>query len=113
MTRGFRKIKGQGSIHAGLYWSEQVIGLSLGLAIPAVAGVYLDKWLDSSPICTVGGALLGFAVLMLRLIQMVSPNRPREQATTVSPDSASPADLPVDAADDSPTASSTGDGATP
>lgn len=74
--RGYRAIQGQGSIHAGLYWGHQVLGLSMGMAVPAVIGWGLDEWLGTDPWLTVIGAVLGFAVLMLRLVQMVSADAP-------------------------------------
>lgn len=81
---GYRKIKGQGSIHAGVFWAERVLGLSLGLAIPAVFGVWLDSKFNISPVCTVIGALLGFVLLMTQLIQMVTPDKPADESPSES-----------------------------
>ena len=90
--RGYRPIKGQGSVQAGLYWAHEATALSLGLAIPAVLGYFLDEWLGWAPVCTVTGALLGFALLMIRLIQMVTPDTAPPSSLQPLPDDAGKAD---------------------
>ena len=74
--RGYRPIKGQGSIHAGIYWSHQVMSMSIGLVVPMLIGWFADSQLGTEPALTVVGVFVGFALLMYRLWQMISPDAP-------------------------------------
>ena len=86
---GYRPIKGQGSIQAGLYWSHQVTSMSLGLVFPVLIGWWVDSKFETKPAGIVVGALIGFALLMYRLLQMISPNAPSlNQKQPTPPDDA-------------------------
>ena len=72
--RGYRPIKGQGSIQAGIFWAERVTAMSVGLVAPVVIGWAVDWKFDTQPWGIVIGALVGFALLMTRLMQMITPD---------------------------------------
>lgn len=54
----------------GFDWAGRVTTLGLEFALPPLAGVYLDRWWGSSPVATLVGAVLGFAVGMMHLLRL-------------------------------------------
>ena len=104
-SRGFRPIKGQGSVQAGIYWSQQVTSMSLGLVVPVLIGWWIDTTYKTQPAAIVVGSLIGFALLMWRLLQMISPDIPTDppnaSATADADNSVASAELP-DSPDEPP-----------
>jgi F0F1-type ATP synthase assembly protein I len=54
----------------GVEWSARVMTLGLELALPAVGGYLVDRWLRTSPWATLAGAIVGFAALMIHLVRI-------------------------------------------
>src|SRR5262245_18517879 len=57
-------------LSVGFAWSSRIMALGLEVALPALGGLYLDRHLGSSPVGTLVGATLGFAAMMLHLLQI-------------------------------------------
>jgi len=51
-------------------WASRVSTIGLEFALPALAGVYLDRWWSLRPLATIVGALLGFAVGMMHIFRI-------------------------------------------
>jgi ATP synthase protein I len=52
-------------------WLSVVWRLFSGVALGVVAGVFIDRWLDSSPVATLIGSLLGMGAGFYGFIQGV------------------------------------------
>jgi len=49
----------------------EIVGLSLQFVLPALVGFLVDQWLQSLPVGTVVGALLGLATAALGFIRLI------------------------------------------
>jgi F0F1-type ATP synthase assembly protein I len=54
----------------GMQWASRVTTLGLEFALPPLLGVYLDRRWGSTPLATVIGAVLGFAVGMMHVLRI-------------------------------------------
>ena len=69
-------------ISVGLTWASRVTSIGMSFVLPTLAGYGVDRWLGSSPIGTLVGALLGFLVGMLQILGLAKqvaarqPSRP-------------------------------------
>ena len=57
-------------------WSARMTTIGLEMALPALGGYWLDGRIGTTPVFVIIGALLGVAVGMLHLIQMVRQQEP-------------------------------------
>jgi F0F1-type ATP synthase assembly protein I len=72
-----------------------VTSLGLMFALPPLAGVYIDRQFGSSPVGTLGGAVVGFATGMVQLLQ-IARGGPKPKPTP-EPDRRGPQDgAPID-----------------
>lgn len=55
---------------AGVMWASRVTTLGLELALPPLAGVYLDSRWHIKPVGTIVGAILGFAACMTHILRI-------------------------------------------
>lgn len=54
----------------GMQWASRATTLGLEFALPALLGVWLDRRWGSTPLATVIGAVLGFAVGMMHVLRI-------------------------------------------
>jgi ATP synthase protein I len=54
----------------GILWASRITSLGLEFSLPVVGGYYLDRWQGTSPLATLAGLVLGFAVGMVHLLQI-------------------------------------------
>ena len=68
-------------LSAGITWAYRIIAVSLEFAVPALLGAAIDRWWGTSPIATLVGACLGFAVGIYHLIRLANAasNRPGDR----------------------------------
>jgi hypothetical protein len=55
---------------AAYQWAWRIIGLSLGMVIPGVAGYWIDQWLGTRALFTLLGFGAGMALGMWRLLRI-------------------------------------------
>ncbi|MFO0910545.1 MAG: AtpZ/AtpI family protein [Isosphaeraceae bacterium] len=54
----------------GIDWASRVTTVGLEFALPPLMGAFLDRWWGISPVATLLGAVLGFAVGMMHLLKI-------------------------------------------
>jgi ATP synthase protein I len=54
----------------GIQMASRVTTVGLEFALPALLGVALDRWWKTSPLVTILGAVLGFAVGMMHILRI-------------------------------------------
>lgn len=62
--------EGRSSLSVGMEWASRVSTIGLEFALPALLGHGLDRWWRTTPLMTVLGAFLGFAVGMMHLMRI-------------------------------------------
>lgn len=62
--------KPRSPLGVGLELASRITTVGLEFALPAVIGFAVDYWLHSTPVGTLIGAFLGFAVGMLHAVRM-------------------------------------------
>jgi len=55
---------------AGVVWASRVTSVAMEFCLPPLAGVYLDGRWGTSPIVTLVGSVLGFAVGMVHILRI-------------------------------------------
>ena len=61
----------------GIAWASRITTLALEFVLPTLAGWWLDGKLGSRPVGMIVGAILGFLVGMVHLLQIArGPKRP-------------------------------------
>jgi F0F1-type ATP synthase assembly protein I len=60
------------ALAVGLDWAARVTSIGLEFALPALLGVWVDRWLGTRPLATVLGTILGFCVGILQLVKIAS-----------------------------------------
>jgi ATP synthase protein I len=68
----------------GLELASRITTIGLEFALPPMAGFGVDRWLGTTPVGTIVGSVLGFAVGMLHTVRMSSsladgPRRPNNR----------------------------------
>jgi F0F1-type ATP synthase assembly protein I len=53
-----------------LEWTARTTAISVEMVAPALVGHWLDLQWDISPLCLLLGAILGFIIAMMNLVQM-------------------------------------------
>jgi ATP synthase protein I len=53
-----------------MQWATRVTSVGLEFVVPPLLGVLLDRWLGSSPVCMLLGAVIGFAVGMMQILRI-------------------------------------------
>jgi F0F1-type ATP synthase assembly protein I len=64
-------------------WASRVTSIGLCFSLPALAGYAVDRWLGSSPIGVLAGALIGFLTGMLQVLALarqVNDRPPRDNS---------------------------------
>src|SRR5262249_18308789 len=57
-------------LSVGLEWASRITTIGLEFVLPMVLGYGMDSWLRTTPVGTVAGAVLGFALGMWQTIRM-------------------------------------------
>jgi F0F1-type ATP synthase assembly protein I len=63
-------------LSAGMMWASRITSVALAFVLPALGGALLDRWLGTSPVGVLVGAVLGFAVGMLQLLRIARTGSP-------------------------------------
>ena len=58
----------------GYMWASRATSVSLEMVLPILLGLWLDRRWNSSPWIVIIGAVLGFSIALLHLMQMTKPN---------------------------------------
>jgi ATP synthase protein I len=58
------------SLSVGMQWAARVTTVGLDFALPPLLGVLVDRWLKTSPLATLCGVVLGFAVGMMAILKI-------------------------------------------
>ncbi len=58
------------TLSVGMQWASRVSTIGLEFALPALLGVYADRWWALRPLATVVGAVAGFAVGMMHILRI-------------------------------------------
>ncbi len=59
-------------LSVGLEWASRISTIGLEFVLPMVLGYGVDSWLRTTPVGTIAGAVLGFALGMWQTIRMTS-----------------------------------------
>ncbi|MBN1589969.1 MAG: AtpZ/AtpI family protein [Pirellulales bacterium] len=81
------------SLAVAVAWASQVTTVALEMALPAVAGHWVDRWLHTDPLFLLLGALFGFTAGMWHLLRLTASKNlkpPRRGAGRDRPDSPRP-----------------------
>jgi ATP synthase protein I len=54
----------------GVQWASRITGLGLEVAVPTLVGAYIDNRWHSSPAGVLAGMVLGFAAMMVHVLQI-------------------------------------------
>ena len=65
------------AISAGMRWASTISTIGLEMALPPLAGVWLDEKFDTSPVWVLVLSILGFIVAMMHLWQLAKRLRAR------------------------------------
>ena len=69
-----------------MQWASTVMSISLEMVLPALLGVWLDRWLGTGMVFLVLGAILGFTSGMWHLLKLAKMppggNRPTDFGST-------------------------------
>jgi ATP synthase protein I len=57
-------------LSVGMQWASRVTTIGLEFALPPLMGAGLDRWWKTSPLATIIGAVVGFAVGMVHLLRI-------------------------------------------
>lgn len=58
------------NLSVGMQWASRVSTIGMEFALPPLLGVALDRWWRTSPLITIIGALVGFAVGMMHILRI-------------------------------------------
>jgi ATP synthase protein I len=62
-------------LSAGMGRASQVTTIALEFSVPALLGVGLDRWLQTMPVATISGVVLGFLLGMLQTLRLANEAR--------------------------------------
>lgn len=54
----------------GMDWAARITTLGLEFVLPALGGVFLDRYLGTMPLLTLIGSVFGFAIGMSQLLKI-------------------------------------------
>ena len=64
------QVEPRSRLSVGIQWASRVTTIGLEFALPPLMGAGLDRWWGTSPLATLIGAVLGFAVGMMHLLRI-------------------------------------------
>lgn len=64
------------NLSVGMQWASRISAVGMEFAVPPVLGILLDRWWGTSPLATIVGMFLGFAVGMRHLLE-IAHEKPR------------------------------------
>jgi hypothetical protein len=73
-----RNASSRDPLSAGIAWSSRITTLAMGFVLPILAGVWADSRLGTKPALTLTGFVLGLAVGIVQLLQIVHDRGRRE-----------------------------------
>jgi F0F1-type ATP synthase assembly protein I len=53
-----------------MQWASRISSVGLEFAVPPLLGALLDRWLSSSPVALLVGAVVGFGVGMMHILRI-------------------------------------------
>ena len=62
--------EGRSSLSVGFEWASRISTVGLEFALPPLLGAYLDSKAHTSPLLTLIGVILGFAVGMFHILRI-------------------------------------------
>ena len=65
-----RQPERRSSLSVAVQWASRVTTVGLEFALPPLAGAYLDRHWPLSPLATILGVFLGFAVGMMHILRI-------------------------------------------
>ncbi len=54
----------------GMDWAARITTLGLEFVLPTLGGAYLDRYLGTTPLATLIGSVVGFAIGMTQLMKI-------------------------------------------
>jgi hypothetical protein len=60
-------------------WYSRLTAIGLEMALPAIGGHELDRWLGTGQVCLAIGLVLGFTVGLWHLVQLTKPDNSRRR----------------------------------
>jgi F0F1-type ATP synthase assembly protein I len=65
------------NLATGEYWAGRVSAVGFAFVLPPLGGAFLDRWLGTSPIFILLGAVLGFGLGMMYILRLAKDGAPR------------------------------------
>jgi F0F1-type ATP synthase assembly protein I len=72
---------GPSPLSQGFAWAYRISAIGFEFVLPAVGGLLADRWLESSPIFTLIGTVLGFSAGLYHLI-LISRGSPQNKGSS-------------------------------
>jgi F0F1-type ATP synthase assembly protein I len=63
-----------------MVWTSHLTSIGLEMALPALGGYGLDRWLGTSPIFLIVATILGFVTGFLHLLRLAKTEEARQKA---------------------------------
>ena len=65
------------STSQGMYWASRGLSVAMEFVIPAVFGLWVDRYWRLAPLGVIAGAIAGFAIGLFHLLRIVSESNRR------------------------------------
>ena len=65
------------SLSQGIYWASRGMSVALEFVVPAVLGLWLDRYWKFAPLAVIVGAIIGFAIGLSHLLRLASEGNRR------------------------------------
>ena len=62
------------SLASAMGWASLMTTISLGMALPGLIGLWLDRWLGTGVLFVIVGVILGFSTGIWQLIKLTTPH---------------------------------------